>query len=139
MTQCTALETGYFNVCEKNFEEELPTVDITLTHLTTFSMVLKALTLIDESKDKKVLLPKLGMLRIRTCYRRECEPFAVVAFVEMIASRSPSSAAVLGVVPLREIGLGTGIPSSSNTLKANVDAALEQWAHKTDIPHIHRL
>jgi len=96
--------------------------------------VVKALALGDGSEGKKVLLPKLGMMRVRTCFRHGCEPFAVAAFVEMIASRSPSGAAVLGVIPLQEIGVD--IPSSSNTLKADMDAVLEQWGHKTDMPHI---
>ena len=215
VAQFVALETGCFSIRDPDFEEELPTVNVTLTRLTTFIIyyvndfapsildgihfpaldnltlflnnsvwtapehifrqlasittlslgehiaaldminilraannvtkfqvevedghgeVLKALTLTRESENQEVLLPKLRVMHVRTCPRSDSEPFAVVAFVEMVASRSPSGVEAFGVAPLREVCLA--IPEYSDMLVAEVDALLEQWAHKADMPQV---
>jgi len=92
--------------------------------------VLKALTL-DE--DEEVLLPTLSVLHVQMC-AHHCEPFAVVDFVEMVASRSPTGATPLDVTPLQEVWVG--IPAYINTLKEELDAVLEQWGHKADMPRV---
>ena len=95
--------------------------------------VLKALTLGEE--DEEVLLPKLGVLHVRMCSHHLCEPFAVVDFVGMVVSRSPSGAAPLDVAPLREVWVGVETRAyGANTLKADLDTVFEQWSHKTDMP-----
>ena len=94
----------------------------------------KALTIGPELGGEDALLPKLSAMRVRPCPRDGSEPFAVVAFVDMVASRSPSGADALDVEPLREVSLG--IPGSLNTLKGDMDTVLEGWEHKTDMPRI---
>ena len=74
------------------------------------------------------------MIRVRPSPRNKAGPFAVAAFVEMVASRSPSCVAALDVEPLREVWLG--IPSTSNTLKAEVGAVLEDCERKADMLEI---
>jgi len=95
--------------------------------------LLKALTLGGRSDDE-VLLPKLVVMRLRinTLGRRKL--LVVTRFVKMVASRSPSGVEALGVAPLREVWVD--IPAFPNTLKVDMDAVLEQWGHKTDMPHI---
>jgi len=97
--------------------------------------VLRALTLAGESENEQLLLPNLRVMHVRTCPRRRgSEPFSVAAFVEMVASRSPSGAGPLGVAPLRDVWVG--IPPYPNTLEADVDAGLEQLGHKTEISQV---
>ena len=213
-TKCPALETGCFTIDDMNFDAELPTIDVTLTRLTTFAIhfsipsdptifhgiqypaldnltlnlphhtnnpfwiepehlfrqlapittlslgghntsdmisilretknvttftvefenehedVLRAMTLGGE--DEEDLLPKLSVLRVQVCFRHCCGSFAVAAFVEMVASRSFSCAAPLGVAPLQEVWVG--VPVNAKTLKVDLDAVLGEWAHKTDMP-----
>ena len=115
------------------------------TNVTTFKVqvedelgeVFKALTLNGESENKEVLLPKLGVMYVRTSsYAYHCGigPFAVVAFVEMVASRSPSGVEALGVAPLRDVCLC--ISANQNMLKADTDTVLEQWVHRRDMPRV---
>ena len=92
--------------------------------------VLGVLTL---SAGDEVLLPKLSVLRVWMCARHRRGTFAVVDFVKMVASRSPSRAAALGVAPLRDILVGV---SNNDTLKADLDAVLEEWGPNTDMPSI---
>ena len=96
--------------------------------------VLKALTLVGGSGNGEVLLPKLGVVHVRECPRSHSEPFAVIAFVEMVASRSPGDVEAWGVAPLRDVWVGI-LPYPS-TLKADVDAVLKEWGHKTDMPQV---
>ena len=112
------------------------------TNVTTFKVqvedghgeVFKALTLSGESENE-ILLPKLCVMYVRTprCYFGG-KPLAVVDLVEMVASRSPSGVGASGVVPLQDVYLY--IPATPNTLKADTDAALEQWVHKKDMPQV---
>ena len=112
------------------------------TDVTTFKIevdssnrdIFKALTLDGKSEDS-VLLPKLGVMRVRMfLYDRVHQLSVMTAFVEMVASRSPSSVEALGVAPLEDVCVG--LPSYQNTLKVDVSAVLEQWDHKTDMLQI---
>jgi len=217
ISECPALETGNFSIGCREIDEELPIVDITLTHLKTFSIqfagesdpsifdgihfpaldvfkswdsssfnwtapehifrqlapittlsltgyidsldridkmlcetknvttfevgfangyeeVLKALTLGEEEREE-VLLPKLDVLRVQLCSNDHYEPSAVVDFVKMVASRSPSGAAPFGVAPLQEVWVEEPV-GPVNTLKTDLDAVPEQWRHKTDRPQV---
>jgi len=96
--------------------------------------VFKALTLGRESEDQEVLLPKIVVMRVRTCHCRECPLFAIAPVVEMVASRSPSGAEPLGVAPLRDVRVS--ILHYPNTLRPHAEALLEDWEHKTDMPQI---
>ena len=99
--------------------------------------VFKALTLTGGSENEEILLPKLGVMYVRTSPGRRCgsEPFAVAAFVEMVASRSPGGVRPLGVSQLRDICVCI-LGEDPNTLKADMDAVLEQWGHKRDMPQV---
>jgi len=53
----------------------------------------------------------------------------------MVASRSPSGAAPFGVAPLQEVCVAESV-DRLKTLKPDLDAVLEQWGHKTDMPRV---
>ena len=96
--------------------------------------VLRALTL---GEEHEVLLPKLSVLHVRLCSGYLYEPFAMVNFVQMVASRSPGGPAPFGVAPLQEVWVEEPIgPVNTLNLKTEMDAVIEHWSHKTDMPQV---
>jgi len=112
-----------------------------MTNVTTLSIefsivhiadVFAALTL--GGRTDETLLPKLDAIWVQTssiCGHEVSNVVSIMAaLVKMAASRSPSDAGPFGLAPLREVLLDT----IDTTLRADFNAILEQWSHKTDMP-----
>ena len=104
-------------------------LEFNVRHITD---VLTALTLGGQSNE--ILLPELDTIWVQTFLPRGCGAFAIPALVNMAASRSPGNTGAYGVAPLREVLLDTA--GDPTTLRVDLNAVLEQWSHKIDMPRI---
>ena len=82
----------------------------------------------------EIFLPKLDTTYVNGCASRGADQLPITAFVKMAMSRSPSASGASGVAPLREVFLSTR--DDPTVLWADLNAVLEQWSYKTDMPQI---